>query len=368
MSQRVGVIGGGQLARMMIPAATNLGLEFSVLAESEESSARLAATTVGDYTDVATVLAFARACDVITFDHEHVPAAVLDALVDAGVAVRPDPSALAIAQDKIAMRRVLDELGHPVPQWGVAEDSQQVAEFLAGHGGRIIAKTPRGGYDGKGVAVVTDPEQISGWLSEGPVLLEELVDFSRELAQLVARRPAGDTAVWPVVETAQSGGVCSEVILPAPTADDRVLEVAADVGRRIANDLGVTGVLAVELFETTDGRLLVNELAMRPHNSGHVTIEGSVTSQFEQHLRAVADFPLGSTESRHPWAVMINVFGAMSIDRYARVGEFADVKLHNYGKNARAGRKVGHVTATGNDAADTVYRARAVAEIFRTDI
>jgi 5-(carboxyamino)imidazole ribonucleotide synthase len=158
------------------------------------------------------------------------------------------------------------------------------------------------------------------------------------------------------------------VILPAPTADDRVLEVAADIGRRIANDLGVTGVLAVELFETTDGRLLVNELAMRPHNSGHVTIEGSVTSQFEQHLRAVADFPLGSTESRHPWAVMINVFGAMSIDRYARVGEFADVKLHNYGKNARAGRKVGHVTATGNDAADTAYRARAVAEIFRTDI
>ena len=364
----IGVIGGGQLARMMIGPAIELGIELRVLAESADSSARDRATAIGDFRDVDTVLRFAEGVDVITFDHEHVPAAVLDALVDAGVAVRPDPSALAIAQDKIAMRRVLDELGHPVPQWGVAEDSQQVAEFLAGHGGRIIAKTPRGGYDGKGVAVVTDPEQISGWLSEGPVLLEELVDFSRELAQLVARRPAGDTAVWPVVETTQSGGVCSEVILPAPTADDRVLEVAADIGRRIANDLGVTGVLAVELFETTDGRLLVNELAMRPHNSGHVTIEGSVTSQFEQHLRAVADFPLGSTESRHPWAVMINVFGAMSIDRYARVGEFADVKLHNYGKSARAGRKVGHVTATGNDAADTAYRARAVAEIFRTDI
>jgi 5-(carboxyamino)imidazole ribonucleotide synthase len=364
----VGVIGGGQLARMMIGPAIELGIELRVLAESADSSARDRATAIGDFRDVDTVLRFAGGVDVITFDHEHVPAPVLDALVDAGVAVRPGPSALAIAQDKIAMRRVLDELGHPVPDWAVADEARHVTDFLAKHGGRIIAKTPRGGYDGKGVAVVTDAAQISEWLADGPVLLEELVDFSRELAQLVARRPVGDTAMWPVVETTQSNGVCSEVILPAPTAHDRVIEIAADIGRRIANDLDVTGVLAVELFETTDGRLLVNELAMRPHNSGHVTIEGSVTSQFEQHLRAVADLPLGSTESRHPWAVMINVFGEMNIDRYARLGDLSDVKLHNYGKAPRTGRKVGHVTATGNDAADTVNRARAVADIFRTDI
>lgn len=364
----VGVIGGGQLARMMIGPAIELGLELRVLAETEGSSARDRATAVGDYRDLKTVMDFARGVDVITFDHEHVPSDVLSALEEAGIAVHPGASALAIAQDKILMRKRLDELGHPIPVWAVAHSEGDVAKFLAANGGTIIAKLARGGYDGKGVAVVTDPAQVADWLEAGPVLLEEKVDFSRELAQLVARRPAGDIAVWPVVETTQANGVCAEVILPAPTSHDRVRDVAAEIGRQVATDLGVTGVLAVELFETTDGRLLINELAMRPHNSGHVTIEGSVTSQFEQHLRAVADLPLGSTESRHPWAVMINVFGDMDIERYARIDDQSGVKLHNYGKDARAGRKVGHVTATGDDAADTAYRARAVAEIFQTDI
>lgn len=364
----VGVIGGGQLARMMIGPAIELGLEIRVLAETPDSSARDRATAVGDYRDLDTVLKFARGVDVITFDHEHVPSDVLRALEESGVAVHPGSTALEVAQDKILMREQLSALGHPVPVWAVAHSEDDVAEFLAANGGRIIAKLPRGGYDGKGVAVVNNPAQVAGWLSVGPVLLEEMVDFSRELAQLVARRPVGDIAVWPVVETAQSNGVCAEVILPAPTSHDRVREIAADIGRRVASDLGVTGVLAVELFETTDGRLLINELAMRPHNSGHVTIEGSVTSQFEQHLRAVADLPLGSTESRHPWAVMINVFGAMDVNRYPRIEDQSGVKLHNYGKDARAGRKVGHVTATGEDAADTAFRARAVAEIFHSDI
>ncbi len=364
----VGVIGGGQLARMMIGPAIELGLDIRVLAESVDSSARDRATAVGDYRDVDTVLEFARGVDVITFDHEHVPADVLAALAETGVAIHPGPAALAIAQDKIEMRRVLDAAGLPVPVWAVATTESDVAEFLDANGGRVVAKLPRGGYDGKGVAVISTPAEVSEWLALGPVLLEELVDFTRELAQLVARRPAGDIAVWPVVETTQTNGVCAEVILPAPSANDRVLEVAAEIGRTIAGTLDVTGVLAVELFETTDGRLLINELAMRPHNSGHVTIEGSVTSQFEQHLRAVADLPLGSTESRHAWAVMINVFGAMDVDRYGRIDDQSGVKLHNYGKDARAGRKVGHVTATGTDAADTAYRARAVAEIFHTDI
>jgi 5-(carboxyamino)imidazole ribonucleotide synthase len=266
------------------------------------------------------------------------------------------------------MRRILEELGHPLPVWRVAETAADVAGFLEVNGGRIIAKAPRGGYDGKGVAVVTDAAQVAEWLDQGPVLMEEMVDFSRELAQLVARRPNGETAVWPAVETTQANGVCAEVILPAPTDDGRIIEVAAKLGRQIANDLNVTGVLAVELFETTDGRLLVNELAMRPHNSGHVTIEGSVTSQFEQHLRAICDMPLGATDSLHPWAVMVNVFGSMDLERYSRVAQSSDVKLHNYGKEPRAGRKVGHVTATGTDVADTTSRARAVAEIFHADI
>jgi 5-(carboxyamino)imidazole ribonucleotide synthase len=272
------------------------------------------------------------------------------------------------AQDKIVMRQRLAELGHPLPVWSVAHTAKDVSSFLEANGGRIIAKVPSGGYDGKGVAVVTDPSQIDEWLARGPVLLEEMVDFTRELAQLVARRPAGETATWPAVETRQASGVCAEVILPAPASNDRIIEIAAKLGRQIAQDLDVTGVLAVELFETTDGRLLVNELAMRPHNSGHVTIEGSVTSQFEQHLRAVADIPLGSTALHHPWAVMVNVFGGMDLERYGRISDSSDVKLHNYGKEPRTGRKVGHVTATGTDLTDTTSRVRAVAEIFHADI
>jgi len=365
---KVGVIGGGQLARMMIGPSVELGLELRVLAETSDSSARDRTTSVGDYRDLETVLAFAREVDVITFDHEHVPSDIIVALEKTGVAVRPGSAALTFAQDKILMRERLEELGHPLPVWSVAHTPEDVSIFLEANGGRIIAKVPRGGYDGKGVAVVTDPEQLDEWLARGPVLLEEMVDFSRELAQLVARRPTGETAAWPVVETTQANGVCAEVILPAPTENHNVIEVAAELGRQIAHDLDVTGVLAVELFETADGRLLVNELAMRPHNSGHVTIEGSVTSQFEQHLRAVTDIPLGSTESQHPWAVMVNVFGGMDVQRYGRISASSDVKLHNYGKEARAGRKVGHVTATGADVSDTTSRARAVAEIFHADI
>lgn len=360
----VGVLGGGQLARMMIGPAVELGIELRVLAETEGSSARDRATAVGDYRDANTVLEFAKGVDVITFDHEHVPAPVLDALLAAGVAVRPGPSALAAAQDKLHMREVLADLGLPLPVWARAETADDVARFLAENGGRVVAKTPRGGYDGKGVAVITDPAEVAEWLANGPILLEELVDYSRELAQLVARRPAGDVATWPVVETTQVGGVCAEVILPAPHATQRLIDVAAEIGRTVADGLGVTGVLAIEMFETTDDRILINELAMRPHNSGHVTMEGSVTGQFEQHLRAVTDMPLGSTESRHPWAAMINVFGAMDVDRYARLDDQSGVKLHNYGKEARAGRKVGHVTTTGAELDDVIYRARAAAAIF----
>ena len=360
----IGVIGGGQLARMMIGPAVELGIDLRVFAETAESSARDRATAVGDYRDVDAVLTFARDVDIVTFDHEHVPTPVLEALIAAGVAVRPGPSALAAAQDKLHMREVLAALGLPLPVWARAETADDVTRFLAENGGRVVAKTPRGGYDGKGVAVITDASEIAEWLTAGPVLLEELVDYARELAQLVARRPSGDIATWPVVQTIQSGGVCTEVILPAPNASQRLIDAAAHIGRTIADGLGVIGVLAVELFETTDERILINELAMRPHNSGHVTIEGSVTGQFEQHLRAIADMPLGSTESRQPWAAMINVFGAMDMDRYRHLDDQSGVKVHNYGKEPRAGRKVGHVTMMGAELDDVVYRARAAATIF----
>ena len=373
---RVGVIGGGQLARMMIPAAINLGIDLRVLAENEGMAADLAATSVGDYRNEEVVLRFGKSVDVVTFDHEHVPQAVLRALVDAGVAVHPGPSALLYAQDKLLMREKLSELGMPVPEWAAVENAQQLGEFLEGNGGAAVVKTARGGYDGKGVRVVRAAHEADDWFAAlaedangGALLVEELVDFRRELAQSVARRPSGPVAAWPVVESIQRGGVCAEVIAPAPSSAGKLADVAADVATAIAEGLGVTGVLAVELFETTDERILVNELAMRPHNSGHWSIEGSTTSQFEQHLRAVLDLPLGATGSRQPWSVMVNILGGPAsgtmADRYPGAFEAHPmVKVHNYGKDPRPGRKIGHVTASGSDLDDVVYEARAMAAHF----
>lgn len=375
-SQIVGVIGGGQLARMMIPPAIELGIEIRVLEEAEGMSADLAASGVGDYRDLDTVLAFAETVDVVTFDHEHVPQAILHELVSRGIPVHPGPDALQYAQDKLQMRAKLSELGLPVPDWAAVESADELGAFLAGHGGRAVVKTARGGYDGKGVRVVSDATGADDWflaLAEdgrgGALLVEELVSFRRELAQLVARRPSGEIAAWPVVETVQRDGVCAEVLAPAPGSTGRVAEAAAEIAQRVAEGLGVTGVLAVELFETTDGRVLVNELAMRPHNSGHWSIEGAVTSQFEQHLRAVLDLPLGSTEARADWSVMVNILGGPSEgtlqDRYpAALAAHPEVKFHGYGKAPRPGRKVGHVTAGGDDLDDVVHRARAAAAFF----
>ncbi|MWV50597.1 5-(carboxyamino)imidazole ribonucleotide synthase [Rathayibacter sp. VKM Ac-2803] len=370
------MIGGGQLARMMIPAAVELGIEIAVLAEGEGASAQLAATVVGDYRDEATVLAFAETVDVVTFDHEHVPQPILRELVARGVAVHPGPDALLYAQDKLLMRRRLSDLGIPVPDWAEVSSSDELAAFLEDHGGRAVVKTARGGYDGKGVRVVHGAHEADDWfqaLAEdgrgGALLVEELVDFRRELAQLVARRPSGETILWPVVESVQRDGVCAEVFAPAPASAGRVAAAAAEIAETIAERLGVTGVLAVELFETTDDRILVNELAMRPHNSGHWTMDGSTTSQFEQHLRAVLDLPLGATGCRDPWTVMVNVLGGpvgeSLTDRYPRVlAQHPAVKVHNYGKEPRPGRKVGHVNATGDELELVVYEARAAAAVL----
>jgi 5-(carboxyamino)imidazole ribonucleotide synthase len=370
MSKTIGVIGGGQLARMMIPAAVNLGLDIRVLAQSAGEPAALAVTALGSHLELDDVLAFAEGVDVVTFDHEHVPQHVLRELVARGVDVQPSPDALRFAQDKLAMRERLAELGVPVPDWARVETTAELAAFLADHGGAGVLKTPTGGYDGKGVRVVRDAADADDWFADGgPLLVEELVDFRRELAQLVARRPSGELALWPVVESVQRDGVCAEVIAPAPASVGRVADVAADIATTIAESLRVTGVLAVELFETTDDRLLVNELAMRPHNTGHWSIDGSTTSQFEQHLRAVADLPLGATGCRDPWSVMVNVLGGPTTgtiaDRYdAAFADQPTVKFHFYDKAPRPGRKVGHVTAGGDDLDEVVYRARAASAFF----
>ncbi len=373
MALRVGVIGGGQLARMMIAPAVELGLELRVLAEEEGMAAGLAATAVGDYRDLDTVRAFAADVDVLTFDHEHVPQEVLRALVAEGIAVHPGPDALQFAQDKLVMRARLAELGVPQPEWASVRSADELQRFLDEHDGAAVVKTPRGGYDGKGVRVVRSGVEAQDWLDalEGSdaLLAEELVPFVRELAQQVARRPGGEMISYPVVETVQRDGVCAEVIAPAPAATERLAEVAEDIGRRIAEGLGVTGMLAVELFETDDERILVNELAMRPHNSGHWSQDGAVTGQFEQHLRAVADLPLGDTRPRAAWAVMVNILGGPVEgtlgDRFeAAMAAHPAAKIHTYGKAPRPGRKVGHVNIAGDDLDDAVYVARAAAAAF----
>ncbi len=369
MALTLGIVGGGQLARMMIAPAVELGVDVRVLAEEPGMAAALAATATGDYRDLETVRAFARGVDVLTFDHEHVPQEVLRALVAEGVAVHPGPDALQFAQDKLLMRARLAELGMPQPEWARVTDAAGLQSFLDEHGGRAVVKTPRGGYDGKGVRVVADPEEVADWFDDGELLAEELVDFTRELAQQVARRPSGQLVAYPVVETVQRDGVCAEVIAPAPHGSTRLTEVAASIGTAIAEGLGVTGMLAVELFQTTDDRLLVNELAMRPHNSGHWGQDGAVTGQFEQHVRAVLDLPIGDPAPRQPWSVMVNILGGPADgtleSRFPAVLEaHPAVKVHTYGKAPRPGRKVGHVNAVGDDLDAVVYEARAAAAFF----
>jgi 5-(carboxyamino)imidazole ribonucleotide synthase len=361
---------------MMIAPAVELGVELRVLAEEKGMAASLAATAVGDYRDADTVLAFARDVDVLTFDHEHVPQDVLATLVAAGVAVHPGPDALRFAQDKLLMRARLQELGMPQPDWAAVTGAEELQAFIDSHGGRAVVKTPRGGYDGKGVRVVSSGSEADDWFATlaedargGALLVEELVDFSRELAQQVARRPSGDVRAYPVVETVQRDGVCAEVIAPAPHGSDRLTQVAATIGVGIAEGLGVTGMLAVELFETTDERVLVNELAMRPHNSGHWSQDGAVTDQFEQHLRAVLDLPLGDTDPVTDWSVMVNILGGpadASLDERfaAAMAEHPRAKIHTYGKAPRPGRKVGHINVVGDDVDDVAYQARAAASFF----
>lgn len=355
--QTVGVIGGGQLARMMQPAAIALGINLAVFAESEGSSAHGAVTKVGDYTDLAQLREFAKDVDVITFDHEHVPTELLRQLEAEGVNVRPGPAALIHAQNKLVMRKKLAELGLPQPNWAEITSPQELEQFMGIHGPKIVVKTPIGGYDGKGVRVVSSAAEVSDWLENlesfgGSLLAEQKVDFLSEAAQLIARRPSGEAKTWPLVQTIQSGGVCSEVIAPYPSLS--LSDPAADIAHSIANGLGVTGVMAVEMFVLADGSLLVNELAMRPHNSGHFSIEGSNTSQFEQHLRAVLDLPLGDTGMRGGFAVMVNLLGVDEKNSFyehypTAMARYPSVSFHLYQKTARLGRKMGHLTVLGSN-------------------
>jgi 5-(carboxyamino)imidazole ribonucleotide synthase len=355
----VGMVGAGQLARMTHQAAISLGLTLRVLADTPEDGAAVVTPEVeiGAASDREAIERFAKGCDVVTFDHEHVPNDIIASLSALGAVMRPGATALRYAQDKRAMRQRLAELDIPMPRW-----SNEPGELPRPY----VAKAVRGGYDGRGVWFIGEGEP----LPQGDLIFEERVTIVHELAVQVARTPSGKTRCWPVVQTVQRDGICVEVIAPAPRLSHALAGEAQAIAVRIADELGVVGVLAVELFEAPEG-LLVNELAMRPHNSGHWSIEGSATSQFEQHLRAVLDWPLGDTRNRAAVTVMANLLGGADTNLAkslpAAFAAVPDCSIHLYGKAARPGRKLGHVTALGTDVEETRERARTAVAILRGD-
>jgi 5-(carboxyamino)imidazole ribonucleotide synthase len=371
----VGMIGGGQLARMTQQAAIGLGVTLRVLSDSEHASAArsCADVEIGGHDSLDRLRAFVKDCDAVTFDHEHVPRGHIEDLEATGVACRPSAGALAHAQDKLLMRERLSAAGVPCPRFAPVRRPADVAALTERTGWPVVLKAVSGGYDGKGVWVCATPEEARRVVEETAargiaLLAEEHVPFRRELAALVARSPHGQGAAYPIVETVQRDGICHEVIAPAPGLDDEIAASAQRLALEIADRLGVVGLLAVELFETGSG-VLVNELAMRPHNSGHWTIEGARTSQFEQHLRAVLDLPLGATAPTAPYVVMANVLGGADPNVYSRyihvMAHDPAVKVHFYGKEVRPGRKIGHVTALGDDLDDVLERARHAADYLR---
>ena len=378
----VGVVGGGQLARMMQQAAIGLGVELRVLAQRPDDPAAQVTpgTVIGDHHDFEALKAFAAGCDVLTFDHEHVPTDFLHELEAAGVAVRPGPDALVYAQDKGLMRQRLSELGLPCPQWALVSSDDDLADFGTTVGFPYVLKATRGGYDGRGVWVVDDLDEakavLAGAVERGVRLLAEAkVPFVRELSAQVARSPHGQAAAYPVVESLQIDGICREVYVPAPGLSEAAALDAQRIALTIAKELGVTGMLAVEMFETADGAVLVNELAMRPHNSGHWSMDGAVTGQFEQHLRAVLDLPLGQVRPVAPIVVMANVLGLDLPEVYPAykhvMAHDPGVKVHMYGKAVKPGRKIGHVnvlSVQGGSFEDTVERARHAAAYLRGEI
>ncbi len=368
------MIGGGQLARMSAEAATALGIGFRVLAQSPIDPAAQVVRDlhIGSHEDIEALLAFAEGCEVVTFDHEHVPPAYLEQLEALGVAVRPGPAALFHAQDKIHMRQALTDIGVPCPRWRVVSALDQVIEFAAEVSWPVVLKTSRGGYDGRGVWVIKSAEQAAEVLAiplaaGAQWLAEEHIDFIQELAAQVARSPHGQAVAYPIARTTQINGICAEVVVPCPGLSAERAVQAQEIALRIARDLNVTGMLTVEMFDTGE-EIYVNELAMRPHNSGHWSIDGAVTSQFENHLRAVLDLPLGDPRAVAPYSVMVNILGGDADDLYSAyrhvLARDPGLKVHLYGKDVRPGRKLGHVTVIGDNYEQLLARGRHAADYF----
>jgi 5-(carboxyamino)imidazole ribonucleotide synthase len=350
----VAMAGAGQLAQMTQQAAISLGVELRILAGKPTESAVLAGATalVGEDTP-ENLRELAAGAAVLTFDHEGFDPEVLAGLEAEGVQMAPSPGAVLFAQDKQYAREKLSPLGFPLPPFATVGSVEEVDAFAAEHGWPVVAKTPRGGYDGGGVFVLDDREAAVDLVAKvpGTLILEPLLAIRREFAVLAARSTAGEIAIYPVVETVQKDAICHETLVPAALPDE-VRAEATEIARRLVVEIDATGIVAVEFFLTDDG-VLINELALRPHNSGHWTIEGSVTSQFEQHLRAVLGWPLGSTELRAPAVALANILGPEGgVDPLARAADLlADpaARLHLYNKGYRPGRKLGHLTVLAAD-------------------
>ena len=367
----VAMAGAGQLAQMTQQAAISLGVELRILAGAETESAVLAGarTLVGDDT-AENLRALADGAAVLTFDHEGFDPDLLAQLKAEGVHMAPSPEAVLFAQDKQYARENLSER-FPLPPFAVAESIEDVDAFAGEQGWPIVAKTPRGGYDGGGVFVLDDREAATDLVAkiDGTLILEPLIAIRREFAVLAARSTTGEIAIYPVVETLQKDAICHETLVPAALPDEVQAE-ATEIARRLVEEIDATGIVAVEFFLTDDG-ILINELALRPHNSGHWTIEGSVTSQFEQHLRAVLGWPLGSTELRAPAVALVNLLGPDNgVDPLERVPDLIadpDVRLHLYAKGYRPGRKLGHATVLGPDLDTARAKTQQVRALLQGD-
>ncbi|MEI7624238.1 MAG: 5-(carboxyamino)imidazole ribonucleotide synthase [Actinomycetes bacterium] len=356
--QTVGIVGGGQLAVMMIEAARRLGLETRVLASSpdEVAARRWSDFELGDARDVQDLRRFAATCDVITFDHELVNSFALAVLEDEGVTVRPGASALAVATDKHRQLLLFSEQKLPVPETVVVHDAEEAISASRSFINGAVLKAATGGYDGRGVLLQPDGETIRKWypVRRTPVLVQPLVPIDAECAVQIVRAPNGEIVTYPIVRTVQENGMCSVVHVPSGLTQE-IEEQAVAIACVIAEVIGVVGILAVEFF-ISGGKLLLNEIAARPHNSGHITLESSRTSQFENHMRAVTGHPLGATDLIFPAAAMVNIVGSCEGPHsYGLLP--SDVAVHLYGKAPRPGRKLGHITAVDSDVDRAIQRA-----------
>jgi len=361
----VGIIGAGQLARMTVAPATALGINLLLFAQDkDDSAAQIAPHVVGDFRDLSQLLEFSKKCDLITFEHELVPLSVIKGLEAAGVKVFPTSHSFQYSQDKAVMRDKLSS--YPSPKWRVIDNANEAFDFP------LIAKRISGGYDGRGVWKVENLDDLDKLLSEHPqLLIEELIKFDSEIAVMVARSQHGQATSWAPTQTVQSDGICTLTISPAPVISSTIAEQAQHLALTIADEISLIGVMAVEMFVKGD-QLYINELAMRPHNSGHWTIEGSRTSQFEQHLRAILDLPLGDPTMTAPFAVMGNILGEDKSDMYRPylhlMARNPNLKFHQYKKEVRKGRKIGHVTVIGENLLELIEIAEHARDYMSGEI